>query len=107
MEVDEQDACPSLSSGHSEQLQPSFFCCGKKIFTLRFFMCPFEEHGGSGWKTMVAAETCRETTHYFCEHQQTGHQLRKALAWSYQARALSHVLCEMCDTESTREMSQV
>jgi len=56
---------------------------------------------------MVAAQTCRETIHYFCEHQQTGHQLQKALAWPYQARALSCVLREMCDTESTHEMSQV
>jgi hypothetical protein len=56
--------------------------CRKKI-SQRFLMCPFEEYAGSGWKRMVAVETCRETTHHFCEHQQTGHQLQKAMAWSY------------------------
>lgn len=75
MEVDKKAVFPSVLSGNSEQLHPSFMWW-EENFTWRFTTFPSEEHAGSGWVRTVARKTCRETTHCFCEHWKTGRQFQ-------------------------------
>jgi hypothetical protein len=49
-------------------------------------------------KRKVAAETNRETTHYFCEYKKTGHQLQQALLGcrARSARGVTRKDCMKC-----------
>ena len=87
-----KDVFPSVQSGHSEQLQHFLHVVGRKFHT-KTLTCLSDKHADTGWTRMAATDTCRETKHGFCKHQQPRRQFQLAMAWSIQAEALSSMLC--------------